>query len=81
MDCRAAFEAAIDKSVTLVFTKAPPIFPKGVRFAATIKIPVFTKKEIVKDFFQISIWFSLQIQNIPFVTAAILEAKTHYNSK
>lgn len=36
----AAVDATIDKSVALLFTNMPPIVPNGVRFAATMKIPV-----------------------------------------
>lgn len=36
----AAVDAAIAKSVALLFANMPPIVPNGVCFAATMKIPV-----------------------------------------
>ena len=38
-DSIAALEATTDNSVALLFTNIPPIFPNGVRFAPTTKIP------------------------------------------
>jgi len=38
--CIAAVDATTDKSVALLFTNIPPIVPNGVRFAATMKMPV-----------------------------------------
>lgn len=43
----AAVDATTDKSVALLFTNMPPIVPNGVRFAATMKIPVGENLKLV----------------------------------
>jgi len=45
--CIAAVDATTDKSVALLFTNIPPIVPNGVRFAATMKMPVGDLKLII----------------------------------